>query len=82
MRMRMTIRHSNPVEDDISSLLDPSEEELQEMEFHFIWSEIKDLGLINFIRFVVKLRIIFGVKLWLTSMLRKLRSKLVSQRST
>jgi len=49
----MTIRHSNPVEDDISSLLDPSEEELREMEFHFIWSEIKDLGLINFIRFVV-----------------------------
>ena len=71
MGMRMTIRHSNPVEDNLSDL---SEEELVELEFHFLWSAIRDLGFISFIK--------FGVKLWLTSMLRKLRSKLVSQRST
>lgn len=67
----MTIRHSNPVEDD---LYDLTEEELLEIEFHFVWSQVTSIG----IRKLIK----YGVKLWLTSMLQKLRSKLVSQRST
>jgi len=67
----MTIRHSNPVEDDPYDL---TEEELLEIEFHFVWSQVTSIG----IRKLIK----YGVKLWLTSMLRKLQSKLVSQRST
>ena len=67
----MTILHSNPVEDDPYDL---TEEELLEIEFHFVWSQVTSIG----IRKLIK----YGVKLWLTSMLRKLRSKLVSPRST
>jgi hypothetical protein len=67
----MTIRHSNPVEDKSYDL---TEEELLEIEFHFVWSQVTSIG----IRKLIK----YGVKLWLTSMLQRLRSKLVSQRST
>ena len=67
----MTIHHFNPVEDDPHDL---TEEELLEVEFHFVWGQITSIGIKKLIK--------YGVKLWLTSMLRKLRSKLVSQSNT